>query len=374
MLGGKENEGSSKASVKSKSIKIIKVPKFVSNKWLQYNNKDIVGLFEQNNNEISTLYVQKDDTDNVKKLTCNKGSTVNTYILKQSKVSLKPIKGLTPSSSPSATTTTATTAPTNSNSKTSENVNQSKVKINLNNPVKENAERSKEIDYVVCADVLTNCEHTYSFLPTLDEDYSLVLKERHYKTNVKKNRFTIIETRNEEHIDSSHTLFKYYTSDDHALNASGAGSAMGGAGSVPGAANTTNDAGVNSANSANSANNANSVSHLQAVSSTSSRDNKLGKSNKRTLQDSDGHFGSSSASKQKAKQVKKMHVFDLDKAKISMFKIFEREGKKGVPFSVFAKSFSIPSNYIKNILDEIAVKKKRVTDKKPVYFLKDCIG
>ncbi|KJP85853.1 hypothetical protein AK88_04501 [Plasmodium fragile] len=366
MLGGKENDGSSKASMKCKNIKLIKVPKFVSNKWLQYNNKDIVGLFEQNNNEITTLYVQKDDTDNVKKLRCNKGSTVNTYILKQSKVSLKPSnKGLTASSSPSATTTT--TAPTNSNSKTtSENVNQSKVKINLNNPVKENAERNKETDYVVCADVLKNCEHTYSFLPTLDEDYSLVLKERHYKTNVKKNRFTIIETRNEENIDSSHTLFKYYTSDDHLLNTPGAGTGMGGvAATVPGTAITANDSGLNSANS---------VTHLHGVSSTSSRDNRLGKSNKRTLQDTDGHFGSSSASKQKAKQVKKMHVFDLDKAKISMFKVFEREGKKGVPFSIFAKSFNIPSNYIKNILDEIAVKKKRVTDKKPVYFLKDCIG
>ncbi|ANQ08405.1 Uncharacterized protein PCOAH_00027810 [Plasmodium coatneyi] len=351
MLGGRENDGSSKASMKSKSIKLIKVPKFVSNKWLQYNNKDIVGLFEQNNNEITTLYVQKDDTDNVKKLRCNKASTVSTYILKQSKVSLNPSKGVTPSSSPSATT--FTTAHTNSNSRTSENVSQSKVKIHLNNPAKENAERNKETDYVVCADVLKNCEHTYSFLPTLDEDYSLVLKERHYKTNVKKNRFTIIETRNEENIDSSHTLFKYYTSDENTLNVSGAGSAMGGGATVPGAGNTTNDSGLNSANS---------------------KDNKLGKSNKRTLQDTDGHFGSSSASKQKAKQVKKMHVFDLDKAKISMFKIFEREGKKGVPFSVFAKSFNIPSNYLKNILDEIAVKKKRVTDKKPVYFLKDCIG
>lgn len=363
MLGGKENDGSSKVSMKSKNIKLIKVPKFVSNKWLQYNNKDIVGLFEQNNNEITTLYIQKDDTDNVKKLRCNKSSTLNTYILKQSKVSLNPNKGVSPSSSPSGTA--MTTAPTNANSRTSENTSQSKVKINLNNPVKENTERNKETDYVVCADVLKNCEHTYSFLPTLDEDYSLVLKERHYKTNVKKNRFTIIETRNEENIDSSHTLFKYYTSDDNLLNASGAGSAMGGGANIPGAANTTNDPGLSSANN---------VSHVHGVSSTSNRDNKMGKSNKRTLQDTDGHFGSSSASKQKTKQVKKMHVFDLDKTKISMFKIFEREGKKGVPFSIFAKSFNIPSNYIKNILDEIAVKKNRVTDKKPVYFLKDCIG
>ncbi|CAA9988468.1 conserved Plasmodium protein, unknown function [Plasmodium knowlesi strain H] len=363
MLGGKENDGSSKVSMKSKNIKLIKVPKFVSNKWLQYKNKDIVGLLEQNNNEITTLYIQKDDTDNVKKLRCNKSSTLNTYILKQSKVSLNPNKGVSPSSSPSGTA--MTTAPTNANSRTSENTSQSKVKINLNNPVKENTEKNKETDYVVCADVLKNCEHTYSFLPTLDEDYSLVLKERHYKTNVKKNRFTIIETRNEENIDSSHTLFKYYTSDDNLLNASGAGSAMGGGANIPGAANTTNDPGLSSANN---------VSHVHGVSSTSSRDNKMGKSNKRTLQDTDGHFGSSSASKQKAKQVKKMHVFDLDKTKISMFKIFEREGKKGVPFSIFAKSFNIPSNYIKNILDEIAVKKNRVTDKKPVYFLKDCIG
>ncbi|GAW81207.1 hypothetical protein, conserved [Plasmodium gonderi] len=339
MLDGKENDDSSKASMKNKNIKIIKVPKFVSNKWLQYNNKDIVGLFEQNNNEISTLYVQKDNSDKVKKLTCNKNNTVNTYILKQNKISLKPTKGFNCSTGNSSITT-----PTNSNNKTSENANQSKVKINITNPVKDNTERNKEIDYVICADVIKNCEHTYSFLPTLDEDYSLVLKERHYKTNVKKNRFTIIETRNEENIDSSHTLFKYYTSDDNVHNATGTVSA-------------SNDASVNSISVLNN-----------------SKDNKLGKSNKRTLQDSDNHFSSPSASKQKAKQIKKMHVFDLDKAKISMFKIFEKEGKKGVPFSIFAKSFNIPSNYIKNVLEEIAVKRKRVTDKKPVYFLKDCIN
>lgn len=69
-----------------------------------------------------------------------------------------------------------------------------------------------------------------------------------------------------------------------------------------------------------------------------------------------------------------MHVFDLDKAKISMFKIFEREGQNGVPFSFFTKSFNIPANHIKGILDEIAIKGKRDTDKKTVYFLKNCIG
>lgn len=102
--------------------------------------------------------------------------------------------------------------------------------------------------------------------------------------------------------------------------------------------------------------------------------NKYGKNNKRGFMENENNSGSYSASKQKAKQAKKMHVFDLDKTKISMFKIFEKEGKKGVPFSFFSKSFNIPSNYIKNILDEIAVKRKRVSDKKTVYFLKDYIS
>ncbi|SBT35854.1 hypothetical protein POVWA2_029280 [Plasmodium ovale wallikeri] len=330
MNNAKENDTPSKVSFKNKNIKLIKVPKFVSNKWLQYNNKDIVGLFEQNDNDISTLYVQKDDDDKVKKLTCNKNNTVNTYILKQSKVSLKPNSRVTNSST------------TNSHNKSNESISQSKSKINMNSQMKEYTESSKDMDYVICADVLKNCEHTYSFLPTLDEDYSLVLKERHYNTNVKKNRYTIIETRNEDHIDSTHTLFKYYTSDDNVNNANGKEN--------------------------NIASNSNSNSNINSNSN-----NKPTKGNKRTFQENDNIF-SSSSSKQKAKQAKKMHVFDLDKAKINMFKIFEKEGKKGVPFSIFTKSFNIPSNYIKNILDEIAVKRKRVSDKKSVYFLKDCIS
>ncbi|CRH00317.1 conserved Plasmodium protein, unknown function [Plasmodium relictum] len=307
MINSKESDTLPKTCFKNKNIKLIKVPKFVSNKWLKCKNKEVVGLFEHKNSEISNLYIQKDDSDNVKKLTCNKNYTINTYILKQSKICLKPNKGTNPSNN-------------NLNNKTIENSNQNKLKININNPIKENSERSKEFDYVICADIIKNCEHTYSFLPVLDKDYSLILKERHYNTNIKKNRYTIIETRNEENLESSQTLFKYYTSDDN--------------------------------------NNANKD-----------------KNNKRVMLENENNFTSStSASKQKTKQAKKFHVFDLDKTKISMFKIFEREGKKGVPFSFFAKNFNIPSNHIKNILDEIAVKRKRISDKKSVYFLKDCIN
>ncbi|CRG96496.1 conserved Plasmodium protein, unknown function [Plasmodium gallinaceum] len=310
MINSKENDTLPKISFKNKNIKLIKVPKFVSNKWLKRKHRDVVGLFEHKNNEISNLYIQKDDSDEVKKLTCNKNYTINTYILKQNKISLKPNKGTNPSNN-------------NLNNKTIENSNQNKLKININNPINENSERNKELDYVICADVIKNCEHTYSFLPLLDEDYSLILKERHYNTNIKKNRYTIIETRNEENLDSSQTLFKYYTSDDN--------------------------------------NNLNK--------------DKNNKNNKRVLLENENNFNSSSAaSKQKTKQAKKFHIFDLDKTKISMFKIFEREGKKGVPFSFFAKSFNIPSNHIKNILDEIAVKRKRASDKKSVYFLKDYIS
>ncbi|SCN12961.1 transcription initiation factor IIF subunit beta, putative [Plasmodium malariae] len=326
MTSAKESDGLSKAFLKNKNIKLIKVPKFVSNKWLNYNHKDIVGLFEQNNNsEISTLYIQKDDSDKVKKLTCNKNNTVNTYILKQNKVSLKPSKSTNQSNS-------------NASDTTYENSNQSKGKININNPVKESTERNKEVDYVICADIIKNCEHTYSFLPILDEDYSLVLKERHYNTNVKKNRFTIIETRNEENIDSTQTLFKYYTTDDNIKN-------------------------ENNKDNKYLKNN----SSTTTITTTSNN-------NKRMLFESDNNLVSSSASKQKLKQAKKMQVFDLDKTKISMFKIFEKEGKKGVPFSIFTKSFNIPSNYLKNILEEIAVKRKRLSDKKSVYYLKDYVS
>ncbi|CAD2092249.1 transcription initiation factor IIF subunit beta, putative [Plasmodium vinckei brucechwatti] len=313
MISGKSNDAISKSPLKSNSIKLIKVPKFVASKWLEYNDKDIVGLLEENNNEISAIYIQKENSDEVKKLPCNKNSTVSTYILKEEKVSLN-INNKNPNS-----------VNNNLSNKTNENMNQ------------DNLETDKEaVDYVVCADIINNCSYTYSFLPTLDKDYSLVLKERHYKMNVKKDRYTIIETRNEDNIDSSHTLFKYY--------------------------NTLED-GTNS-----------NLNSKDPRDNSIDNSNKYGKNNKRGLMENDNNIGPYSASKQKAKQAKKMHVFDLDKTKISMFKIFEKEGKKGVPFSFFSKSFSIPSNYIKNILDEIAVKRKRVSDKKTVYFLKDYIS
>lgn len=317
MNNSKENDSVSKLSFKNKNIKLIKVPKFVSNKWLQYNNKDIVGLlgFNNNNNndsEITELYVQKDDSDNVKKLRCNKNNTVNTYILKQNVIKLK-------STNKSVSNSAGTL-----NNKSNDYTNTNKGKNTMNNLSKDNSDKHKEFDYVVCADLIKTCDYTYSFLPTLDQDYSSILKERHYKTNVKKERFTIIETRNEENMDATHTLFKYYTSEDKLNN--------------------------------------------------ESKDKNM-KNNKRLFTDNDNlNTVSHSTSKQKAKQSKKMHVFDLDKAKISMFKIFEREGQNGVPFSFFTKSFNIPANHIKGILDEIAIKGKRDTDKKTVYFLKNCIG
>ncbi|CDU17833.1 transcription initiation factor IIF subunit beta, putative [Plasmodium yoelii] len=308
-------------SSKSNSIKLIKVPKFVANKWLECNDKDIVGLLEENNNEISAIYIQKDDSDDVKKLPCNKNSTVSTYILKEEKVSLK-------ISNKNANSVN------NNNNNNNNLVNKSNENMNQG---KDNLEGDKEtVDYVICADIINNCNYTYSFLPTLDKDYSLVLKERHYKTNIKKDRYTIIETRNEDNIDSSHTLFKYYNMSEDGSNSN--------------------------------------LNNKDPRDNNIENSNKYGKNNKRGFMENENNIGSYSASKQKTKQAKKMHVFDLDKTKISMFKIFEKEGKKGVPFSFFSKSFNIPSNYIKNILDEIAVKRKRVSDKKTVYFLKDYIS
>ncbi|VWU48359.1 transcription initiation factor IIF subunit beta, putative [Hepatocystis sp. ex Piliocolobus tephrosceles] len=396
MINNKNNDITIKTASKTKNIKLLKVPKFVSNKWLQHKDKDIVGLLDINNEDICSLYIQKDESDDVKKLKCNKNKIVNTYILKQNKIYFNDSTDNTTTTTDINTTTTTTTTTTTSNNnnknvtntsnnnasnKSNENIIQNKINTNINNSDENNNEQGdKEKNSILCTNIIKCCDNTYAFLPTLDADYSSVLKERHYKTNVKKDRYTIIETRNEEHIDSTHTLFKYYTPDDITNNIN---------------TNTTNNNNNNTTNNNNNNNTTNNNNNNKNIKSgkrtydeinnfnTNSDTNKnintyiINSNNSyNNINTSSSNMNNTSVmpvitSKYKMKQSKKMNVIDLDKTKISMFKMFENEGKKGVPFSLFTKNFNIPTNYIKNILEEIAVKRKRPTDKKPVYFLKD---
>lgn len=333
------NPSPTKVSLKNRKIRLIKVPKFVATQWLNAADKDIVGILGFENEEISNLYVRKDENDNVKKLNCDKNETINTCILKQSKITLK--KNKSSGNSVSATGS-------NVNNKYNERGNKNKSKMNMKTLGNQKSENETEEESFILADLVKNCEHTYTFLPHMDRDYSSILKERHVKTNIKKSRFTIIEQRNEELLDANNTLFKYYTNPSNEINNSSLGIRL----------------------NNREKHMKNNKRMIQLVDNSNNVNNNSRTTNINNQQMQAMNTSHTTTNKPKTKQAKKSYAFDIDKAKLNMFKIFEKEGNNGVPFSVFAKAFNIPPTQVKNILEEIAIKRKVNTDKKAVYFLK----
>lgn len=356
----KENKATTKTPPKSKTIRLIKVPKFVANQWMKSQHGEVVGLYDCENDDISNVYIRKEETDDLRKLICQKNPTLNTYLLRQKTINLK-TKGIIGNKSTNETDTKKRGLDNYKKKGKEYNIlkGNSNMMISNTNKNKTDDEDDDECETehtvsIVCADAIKKFDNIHSFLPVLDKEYSKILKERHYNTNVKRERATIIETRNEESIDAENSLFRFFTAEDRMNLKKEAESQRRGIQ-------------LNNNNEYNQYNSKALQKNINTNNAISLNRNAVNVS--KTI--SKNSSASNAFNKQKSRATKKTHMFDADKAKISMFRIFEMEGNKGVPFSVFSKRFNIAPHHLKSLLDEIAVKRKRNVDKRTVYFLKD---
>ncbi|EAN30700.2 Transcription initiation factor IIF beta subunit protein [Theileria parva strain Muguga] len=149
-----------------------------------------------------------------------------------------------------------------------------------------------------------------TIFPSLDQAYKRKLKERHICTNVKKPRSTTDETREDPSFDSSETIFKYYNP------------------------KTTTVAGL------------------------------MSDDGSRPLEDTPYN-------RSRAKS-KKLPTMDPDELKLKIFKIFEsEEAKDGIQLKRVVQLTGQPLQNVKSAVEEIAIQKRRPTDYKLVYRLKD---
>ncbi|XP_026191389.1 uncharacterized protein LOC34619873 [Cyclospora cayetanensis] len=79
--------------------------------------------------------------------------------------------------------------------------------------------------------------------------------------------------------------------------------------------------------------------------------------------------GLESISRAKAKQ-KRGAVLDADSLKVKLFKMFDAAGASGLQLKQIASQTQQPLSHVKMIVEEIAEQRKRLSDRKAVYFLK----
>ncbi|CDJ40893.1 hypothetical protein, conserved [Eimeria tenella] len=79
--------------------------------------------------------------------------------------------------------------------------------------------------------------------------------------------------------------------------------------------------------------------------------------------------GLESVSRAKAKQ-KRGVILDSDALKVKLFRLFEAAGAAGLQLKQIAAHTQQPLSYVKTLVEEIAEQRKRLSDRKAVYFLK----
>ncbi|KAL8270400.1 hypothetical protein Esti_005629 [Eimeria stiedai] len=155
-------------------------------------------------------------------------------------------------------------------------------------------------------DVIGEVALRTNFQPKLDPLYQQVLRGRHEAEDLQQGRGTIEEMRRDPGLDSLHTLFQFYT---------------------------------------------------PKASSSLSVDEAVRRG------------GLESVARAKAKQ-KKGAVLDTDSLKVRLFRMFEAAGSSGLQLKQIATQTQQPLSHVKAVVEEIAEQRKRVTDRKSVYFLK----
>ncbi|CDI78202.1 hypothetical protein, conserved [Eimeria acervulina] len=79
--------------------------------------------------------------------------------------------------------------------------------------------------------------------------------------------------------------------------------------------------------------------------------------------------GLESVSRAKAKQ-KRGVILDADSLKVKLFKMFDAAGAAGLQLKQIAAQTQQPLSHVKAVVEEIAEQRKRLSDRKAVYFLK----
>ncbi|KYK66704.1 putative membrane protein [Toxoplasma gondii TgCatPRC2] len=175
--------------------------------------------------------------------------------------------------------------------------------------------------FPAAADVLCVVEESSNFVPLLDQTYHTFLRRRHETTDVFKTRGTIEETRRDTGFDSTATLFHFHTPKPAAASSAG-------------------------------------------VAEEDDEFSMLG-----------GRRGGLSAAEaartRTAKQKKAVVTIDEDSLKLRLFSIFEAAGANGLQLKQIAMQTGQPLSFVRQVVEEIAEPRKRASDRKTVFFLKD---
>ncbi|KEP61764.1 UNVERIFIED_CONTAM: membrane protein, putative [Hammondia hammondi] len=175
--------------------------------------------------------------------------------------------------------------------------------------------------FPAATDVLCVVEESSNFVPLLDQTYHTFLRRRHENTDVFKTRGTIEETRRDTGFDSTATLFHFHTPKPAAASSAG-------------------------------------------VAEEEDEFSMLG-----------GRRGGMSAAEaartRTAKQKKAVVTIDEDSLKLRLFSIFEAAGANGLQLKQIAMQTGQPLSFVRQVVEEIAEPRKRASDRKTVFFLKD---
>ncbi|KAL8429978.1 hypothetical protein Efla_000791 [Eimeria flavescens] len=155
-------------------------------------------------------------------------------------------------------------------------------------------------------DVISELTGRTNFQPKLDPLYQKVRGEQKMVSFCAAGRGTVEEMRRDPGLDSLHTLFQFYTP--------------------------------------------------KAPSSS-------------VLEDGGKRGAFESAARAKAKQ-RKGALMDSDSLKVRLFKMFEAAGTAGLQLKQIAAQTQQPLSHVKTVVEEIAEQRKRMSDRKSVYFLK----
>ncbi|KAF8823031.1 putative membrane protein [Cardiosporidium cionae] len=161
------------------------------------------------------------------------------------------------------------------------------------------------------ADILCQLNQTQTLTPILSKNYFSLLKNRKKNLVDAHRRQTIEERRHEYDLDTSQTLFRYY------------------------------------------------------APKGDSKNDTIGEESPRFVR-------TSSTTNRVKSKAKKLVTMDEDSLKIRLFQLFEKKGVEGVQLKQLVNETDQPLAYVKGIVDEIAEQRKRASDRKLVYFLKDC--
>nr|CEL66551.1 TPA: membrane protein, putative [Neospora caninum Liverpool] len=175
--------------------------------------------------------------------------------------------------------------------------------------------------FPAAADVLCVVEESSNFVPLLDRTYHSFLRRRHESIDVFKSRGTIEETRRDTGLDSTATLFHFHTPKPAASSVGGVGE----------------------------------------------EDDEFAMLGGRR----GGMSAAEAARTRTVKQKKAVVTIDEDSLKLRLFSIFEAAGANGLQLKQIAMQTGQPLSFVRQVVEEIAEPRKRASDRKTVFFLKD---